>query len=208
MDAFESLVATLLRRDGYWIWPSFKVGLTKEDKVAIGKPSSPRWEIDLVAYKGSTNEVLAIECKSYLDSGGVLFRKGVFDPPQRYKLFSDARLRDVVLDRLVAQLQASGSCALNPRRELWLVAGHVNGRTDRKAMDAHFTSNGWRLCDDGWVRERLIAASAAGYENDVAHVVAKLLLKKGSVAVAPASAAARGNIVTGDVPRRTRRPAV
>src|SRR6185295_1642542 len=99
MDSFESLVATLLRRDGYWIWPSFKVELTKEEKRAIGKHSSPRWEVDLVAYKGATNEVLAIECKSYLDSGGVLFRKGCFDPPHRYKLFCDAKLRQVVLDR-------------------------------------------------------------------------------------------------------------
>ena len=177
MDAFESLVATLLRRDGYWIWPSFKVELTKADKVAIGKPSSPRWEIDLVAYKGSTNEVLAIECKSYLDSGGVLFRNGCFDPPQRYKLFSDARLRGVVLDRLVAQLQESGACAAAPARELWLVAGHINRRTDRPAMDAHFTTSGWRLRDDEWLRGRLLAAAGAGWENDVAHVVAKLLLK-------------------------------
>jgi len=65
MDAFESLVAMLLRHDGYWTIPSFKVNLTKEEKRAIGRHSSPRWELDLIAYKGSTNEILAVECKSF-----------------------------------------------------------------------------------------------------------------------------------------------
>jgi len=177
MDAFESLVATLLRREGYWIWPSFKVELTKEEKRAIGRHSSPRWEIDLVAYKGSTNEVLAVECKSFLNSPGVGFRDGCLDPPARYKLFSDAKLREVVLRRLAKQLREVGACAPKPKIELWLVAGHIHSSADRQAMASHFTRNGWRLCDDSWLRERLVTASKAGYENDVAHVVAKLLLK-------------------------------
>src|SRR5262245_43986030 len=59
MDAFESLISMLLRHQGYWTTPSFKVELTKEEKRNIGRTSSPRWELDLVAYKGSTNEVLA-----------------------------------------------------------------------------------------------------------------------------------------------------
>jgi len=66
MDAFESVIALLLRQEGYWVIPSFKVEITREEKRKIGRPSSPRWEIDLVAYQGATNEVLAVECKSYL----------------------------------------------------------------------------------------------------------------------------------------------
>lgn len=54
MDSFESVVSTILERDGYWVKSTFKVGLTKEEKREIGRPSSPRWELDLVAYKGST----------------------------------------------------------------------------------------------------------------------------------------------------------
>jgi hypothetical protein len=50
----------LLRRDGYWTATSVKVELTKEEKRKINRPSSPRWEIDVVAYKGSTNELLAV----------------------------------------------------------------------------------------------------------------------------------------------------
>jgi hypothetical protein len=47
MDAFESLIATLLRRDGYWVETSVKVSLMPEEKHAIGRQSSPRWEIDV-----------------------------------------------------------------------------------------------------------------------------------------------------------------
>ena len=35
MDAFENLVATLLRRDGYWTSTAVKVELTKEEKLEI-----------------------------------------------------------------------------------------------------------------------------------------------------------------------------
>jgi hypothetical protein len=66
MDAFENLIAMLLRRDGYWTTTSVKVELTKDEKKSINRPSNPRWEIDVVAYKGATNQILAVECKSYL----------------------------------------------------------------------------------------------------------------------------------------------
>jgi Holliday junction resolvase len=41
----------------------------------IGRPSSPRWDIDIIAYKGAINEVLVVECKSYLDSRSVIFKR-------------------------------------------------------------------------------------------------------------------------------------
>ena len=96
MDAFESLVSMILRHEGYWTTPSFKVELSKREKRSIDRASSPRWELDLVAYKGSTNELLVVECKSFLDSTGVNFRKG-FEPDRRYKLFTDRKLRTVVV---------------------------------------------------------------------------------------------------------------
>src|SRR5215218_2466380 len=37
----------------------------------IGRPSSPRWELDIVAYSGRDNLLLVLECKSRLDSQGV-----------------------------------------------------------------------------------------------------------------------------------------
>jgi len=57
MDSFEALIESLLEREGFWVRSSFKVNLTKADKRAISRPSCPRWEIDLVAYKSESNEL-------------------------------------------------------------------------------------------------------------------------------------------------------
>ncbi len=180
MNAFESLVAMLLERDGYWVKSSFKVELTKEEKRRIGRPSSPRWELDLVAYKGIGNELLVVECKSYLDSPGVRFRG--FDGTDekhtaRYKLFNDSVLRETVLRRLESQLVESGACAQSPNVYLCLAAGKIATDEDRERLKEHFTDNGWRLFDDEWLRERLLSLSQSGYENEVAAIVAKLLLR-------------------------------
>jgi hypothetical protein len=51
MDSFEQVVAEILWREGYWVRTSVKVELTKEEKREIDLPSSPRWELDVVAYK-------------------------------------------------------------------------------------------------------------------------------------------------------------
>src|SRR6185436_1141679 len=128
MDSFESLVSMLLEHEGYWVRSSYKVVLSKSEKNTIGRPSSPRWEIDLVAYKGATNELLAVECKSYLDSGGVRFRGfngSDLLASRRYKLFNDAILRKTVLRRLVKQLEASEACSHTPSVRLALAAGKI-----------------------------------------------------------------------------------
>jgi hypothetical protein len=67
MDSFETVIAMLLTRCGYWSITSYRVILTPEEKRKIGRPSNSRWELDLVAYKASKNEILAVECKSLLD---------------------------------------------------------------------------------------------------------------------------------------------
>lgn len=180
MDAFESLIAMLLRKEGFWTSRNLKVELTKEEKRKIGRPSSPRWEIDVVAYRGSTNEILAVECKSYLDSRGVLFRHGKFGNPKRFKLFSEDTTRRVVLQRLRKQMVKEGFCASNPKVTLCLAAGHISNSTDMDGMVAHFAKNKWKLFDEQLIVDRLKASADSGYENDVAHVVAKLILRNES----------------------------
>ncbi|MBC7833705.1 MAG: hypothetical protein H7Y88_01215 [Phycisphaerales bacterium] len=175
MDAFESLISMLLRHQGYWTTPCFKVELTREDKQRIGRPSSPRWELDLIAYKGETNEVLMVECKSFLDSRGVLFRNRAFEPLKTYKLFADTTLLDVVQNRLRQQLEKGGTCAKSPKIKLCLAIGKLASRTDVEGLTSHFEARGWKLFGPDWVYDRLCAASEAGYENDVAFVVSKLL---------------------------------
>jgi len=181
MDAFEQLVAELLERRGYWVRNSFKVELTKDEKQKIGRHSTPRWEIDLLAYSGNRKELLAVECKSYLDSRGVT-RKGFdgSDPKRaaRYKLFNDDVLRDVVLNRLRMQLEGCGAIAPGTRIELALASAKIASKQDREWLQAHFKARGWVLLDDEQLRGELENVAMAGYENQVAAVAAKILLRK------------------------------
>lgn len=176
MDAFESVVAALLERKGYWTRTSVKVDLTKEEKRRIGRPSSPRWEIDVIAYKGSTNSLLAVECKSYLNSQGVKFSafSGSSErDAKRYKLFNEKKLRRVVFNRLSMQLVESGFCRKPPEITLCLVAGNIY--QDAKPIQEHFKKNGWELWDADWLRNELEILSKSGYDNNVVAIVSKLL---------------------------------
>jgi len=177
MDAFENVISMLLRREGYWATTSFQVDLTKEEKRRIGKASSPRWELDVVAHKGSTNEVLVVECKSFLDSTGVIFRGGTFEPENRYKLFTNDVLRSVVFEHLAQQLQSLGACVHSPHVRLCLAAGRIARKSDSDGLRQHFTSRGWLLFDSDWIRQRLRTAAGQSFENDVVSIASKLLLR-------------------------------
>jgi hypothetical protein len=180
MDAFETVVSEILWRDGYWVQNSLKVELTKEEKVAIARPSTPRWELDIVAYSGRRNELLVVECKSYLDSIGVQFR--AFDGTDgilanRFKLFNDATLRNIVLNRLRLQLFEAGLINQDPSIKLVLVCGKIVRDKDRGLLREHFGRSGWLLWDAQWLKEKLKSMSEGGYENSPVAVVAKLLLR-------------------------------
>jgi hypothetical protein len=180
MDAFEQLVSEILWTEGYWVRTSVKVELTKEEKRLIGLPSSPRWELDIVAYNGRHNLVHVVECKSYFDSVGV--RASAFDGTNddhatRYKLFNKPQLRRVVFNRLCLQLAEVGACRANAKVRLSLACGKVRNETDRAAIRAHFEAKGWDFWDEPWLRERLQRMAQQGYENQVSAVVAKLLLR-------------------------------
>ena len=178
MDSFESIVRTIFENQGYWVKTSFKVDLTKEEKRKIGRPSSPRWELDVVAYKGGSNELLVIECKSYLDSTGVKADELInAKRKNRYKLFNDKTLRDVVFARLAAQMVKLGSCRKNTSVKLCLAAGKIATEKDQKALAKHFEARGWGFYPNAWIEEELGKLSSAGYQNDVAIVTTKLLTR-------------------------------
>lgn len=180
MDAFEQLVAEILWREGYWVRTSVKVELTREDKEAIGRKSSPRWEIDVVAYRARDNQLKAIECKSYLDSRGVklhAFDGSNDEAAKLFKLFNDSTLRRVVLDRLKLQFAESGACLPNAGVALCLACGRIATNADREGLRLHFAQRGWELWDEKWLRDRLREMSEGGYENQVSAVVSKLLLR-------------------------------
>lgn len=178
MDSFEHLVSSLLQRKGYWTKTRVKVELTREEKHKIGRPSSPRWEIDVVAYKAATNHLFAVECKSYLDSYGVRlsgFNGTNEQQASRYKLFNEEVLREVVLGRLESQMTARGFCQQNPTVTLCLAAGNIYNQ--REEIAALFEDNGWKLWDAEWLQEELAALSESGYEDSVEAIVTKILLR-------------------------------
>ena len=145
MNSFEEVVGAILSAKGFWVRHSFKVDLSKEEKRQIGKPSSPRWELDIVAYKGATNEIFAVECKSYLDSPGVRFHDlsgSKQKNSRRYKLFNDLTLRNVVLSRLTAQLREAGSCPSKPTIRLCLAASRIASDADREQLYSYFVEKG------------------------------------------------------------------
>lgn len=180
MDAFEQVVCEILWMNGYWIRSSVKVELTKEEKRLIHRPSSPRWELDIVAYQGAPNVLTVVECKSYIDSIGV--RASAFDGSDpshaaRYKLFNESDLRAVVFGRLAAQLTNNSTCRPNPTIQLALACGKIRNDTDRKALHDLSKKQEWILWDENWLREHLEKLAGQSYENQVASVVSKLIFR-------------------------------
>jgi hypothetical protein len=182
VEAFESVIGSILSRNGYWVKYSFKVKLTKDDKRRINRPSCPNWDLDIVAHKPAHEEVLIVECKSYLGSPGVRFKSITRQDhswSKNFKLFNQPRLRNVISKRLLKQLVDNGSCLPKSRVRLCLAAGRVVVR-DRAEILRHFKRRGWELFDREWIANGLGGmTSEKSYENDVAVIVAKLLAPKG-----------------------------
>ena len=177
MDYFEGVVKTLLEREGYWVRQSFKVGLTKKEKRDVGKPSLPRPEIDLLAYKPAKHEILALEAKSFLDSPGVNvddLSVEYDEPTGRYKMFTCTKYRETILSRLAVDLLAAGLAGEDVSVRLGLVAGNVaSGRSDE--VRSLMASKGWFFWSPEEIRTRVVALASEGYENDPAIITAKLL---------------------------------
>jgi hypothetical protein len=183
MNAFEQVVSDILRMEGYWVRNSVKVEITKEEKRKIDRHSSPRWELDVVAYSGRDNIVRIVECKSYLDSPGVRLRGFDGSDPkaaERYKLFADQTLYDVISNRLKIQFVKSGACPSDARIKLCLACGRIASESDRFGLHTLFEEKEWDLWDEHWLRDRLekMADPDYGYEDQITAIVAKLLLRR------------------------------
>lgn len=179
MDSFQELVAVLLDREGYWVRRDVRVHLTADDKVAIGRPTNARWEIAIVAYSGKRQELLAVQCKSFLDSPGVrakAFKRADTGDRDYYKLFNEKDLRRVVLKCLTSQLVREGFCPDGVGAQLALAAGHIY-RGDTAVIRQIFENEKWKLFDPSWIRERLHQISTDGYEDSPVAVTAKILTR-------------------------------
>jgi hypothetical protein len=179
MDHFENILATLLEAEGFWVRRSFKINLTKEEKALLGKPSLPRPEIDLLAYRGIDNRVLVLEAKSYFDSQGVMLKHLMEEhdvSSGRYKLFTSEKFRTVLLNRLELQLLECGMVRPGVTMKIGLAAGRVHrGQSD--AVREYAESKGWDFWSPEEIREKVTALAVRGYENDAAILTAKILMR-------------------------------
>lgn len=179
MDAFEELVCELLRAEGYWVHRGYKIELTPAEKRSLDNPSMPRPEIDIVAYRPGREEFLAIECKSYFDSGGVhagdLIAGGKHD--HRYKMFTKEPLRAAVLEKLAEQMAASGATIRSTTPKLCMAYGYATPKNEA-ILRSLFDLNGWGLFDPHWIRNQLSKMARRSYDNQIASVVAKLILPR------------------------------
>ncbi|MGE3600907.1 MAG: hypothetical protein AB7N70_35775 [Dehalococcoidia bacterium] len=174
MNAFEQIVSRVLEFRGYWVKPSFMADLTREQKALIGKPSSPRHEVDLVAYHPAANELLIVECKSYLDSRGVQIAAvdGTDETAgNRFKLFNDAVLRREVCAAIVKQLNLPS----NPSVSLCLAAGRIAKDRDLQALRELFAEKKWVLITRDDLVADLKMIGRAGYEDSQISMMAKLM---------------------------------
>lgn len=179
MDHFENIISTLLEAEGYWVRRSFKINVTKEEKRLIGKHSIPRPEIDLLAFKFSANEVLALEAKSFLDSFGVSFEQLQEKhevPKGRYKLFTSGNYRSIVLSRLLSDLVACGMADADTK----IAAGKIyQNRSD--SMRELMSDQNWFFWSPEDIYRKVEALAKRGYENDPAIITAKILMRQNIV---------------------------
>lgn len=179
MDYFESIVKTLLEEDGFWTRQSFKVNVTKEEKRQIGKHSIPRPEIDLIAFKPASKEILAIEVKSFLDSPGVKLpdlqeRHSI--PEGRYKLFTCANYRDIVFNRLNLDLLKAGLIDSPHTIRLGLAAGKTYQKSESSIRE-YLNSQNMFFWGPSEIKKRIQALATKDYENDPTVIAAKILLR-------------------------------
>ena len=160
MDAFEQLIGKLLEEENYWVRLSVKVELTKEEKRAIGSPSNPRPEIDIVAFDAATRRLYLIEAKSYLDSKGVMYDQVVeVNDKQvgRYKLLTSENYRKVVEHRILEDWKSRGIIPEDTKVTYGLVAGKVyserKSKERERELEEYFTAREWFLWGPKTIRE-------------------------------------------------------
>ena len=66
-----------------------------------------------------------------------------------------------------------------------MAAGHFASENDRNDVDAIFRSRGWMLFDPDWILRKIQEAVNSSFENDVAHVVAKLIVRNSGPMISP-----------------------
>jgi hypothetical protein len=177
MNAFEYIVKRYLEGEGYWVRQSVKVYILKEDKVAIGTPSMPTPEIDIVAFNVKKNELLLVEAKSYLYSYGVYYEAIANKKDKaanRYKLFTNTKFRERVTKQLKKQLLSQGLINEDTRINYTLAAGNIHSGNE-EALIEYFFKKSWLLITPNQIKSFVKGLINSSWENDLVTITTKLL---------------------------------
>jgi len=176
MDYFEATVARILEEQGYWVRQSVRVELSQAVRNALGKPSLPRCEIDIVAYQPTTRELILFEVKSFLDSHGVKpadLQRTTWTK-NRYKLLTIPDLRRAVSKALVAHYRKRGLIDGEVRVRFGLAAGRVKDRVNTEVRQIA-KKNRWVFLGPKEIAEAVWKFAELRYENSPFVLTAKLL---------------------------------
>ncbi len=179
MDAFEQIIGQLLTEDKYWVQYSVKINLTPAEKKLIGRPSTPRPEIDIVALDVKENKVLLLEVKSFLDSTGVYYDAVALEQEQqegRYKLLTSENYRNVIIARLREDWLQSGHINSNTQVSFGLIAGKIH-RNREEDLSIFLDAKGWLFWGPTTIKEKIKKLADKGYENNAVTIAAKLLMR-------------------------------
>ena len=180
MNTFETIIKRHLEAEGYWVRGSVKVRLSGDEKKAIGLPSMPRPEIDLVAFHVRTNKLVLVEVKSLLDSGGVDIDSitGEYKKlAKRYRIFNNPNYRKIVTNALRKQYIELGLIQKNTDITYALAAGKVYS-SEEPEIEKYFKQKGWLFISPKMIRESIRKLAEESWEDDPVALTAKLILRE------------------------------
>jgi len=179
MDAFEKIIGQLLQDEKYWVKHSVKINLSLEEKRSINKPSTPRPEIDIVAYDVNRDTVYLLEVKSYLDSPGVPYDEVAIEQIEqsgRYKLLTAKNYRNVLSASLRRDWLEQGLIGAKTAISFGLIAGKIYRGQEQEMVD-YFKKKEWLFWGPNLIREKMVLLADKGYENNAVTIAAKILTR-------------------------------
>ena len=181
MNHFEELCKYLLERENYWVRTNVKVDVTKEEKASFGKPTSPRPEMDIVAYRAKDNRLLILEVKSFLNSSGVHIEQVRQKDPKYdgYKILTGKKYQKVVSKRLISDFIRDGLIKPNPKVQFGLIAGKIS-KNQFSEFYKLSEERDWFFWGPKELKDRVIALQGLAYEDNPFVVTSKVMreLKK------------------------------
>ena len=176
MDAFEQILRLFLEEKNYWTRHSVKVELTKQDKEELNLPTTPRAEIDLVAYNPNENEIILIEAKSFLNSTGVTIAglNGTDkDTKNRYRLLNNDVFQKIVTERLIEDFTKRKIINKSTKVRFALAAGKVQKKS-LKQVQGYLEEKNYIFFSPSEIKETIKGLADKGWDDNIVIVTAKL----------------------------------